>query len=504
MTRNCSPIRHAIEILTILILALPAAIATGADTTPPEVAERDARLRAAEAWMTQFLEGELAPGAAAAIIHDQDVAWSSAYGLADIETMRPVTPDTAFSICSVSKLFTSVGIMRLHEKGLVSLDEPLETYLDDFEIAPTDEATGDPITIRALLAHAAGLPREGIGFYWSAMTFPDPETIRAGLTELERLYTPLSNFQYSNLGMALLGQVIEQVSGQPYDQFIREQVLDPLELDGIHTDLPLHSSEGRFATGYSDHDRKGERTPFPPYQLAGMAPAAGYAASVLDLGRFASWQFRLLESGEPEVLDRVTLRDMHRVHWADPFDPDSPSRGLGFGYFELGGEPAIGHGGYCPGYRTTFGMRPFEKIAVVTMVNANDINPTTLASGIYTIAGEAIVAAADSGDDGEASTEADEDSAMDFSEYEGEYRWPGSPPMPIGSYVIPTGTGLHVIDLYARDPSNGAVDLEHVDGDIFRRKRDEGGLGETLRFIRDERGEITGYEHHGYLSEKIE
>lgn len=480
--------------VVILIAWLSSGVVV-AQSTPPEFVEREARLRAAAAWMDQYLDSELAPGAAAAIVHDQDVVWSTGYGFSELSAGTPVTADTAFSICSVSKLFTSVGIMRLYEQGLISLDAPLETYLEEFELAPTDEATGDPITIRSVLAHAGGLPREGVGFYWNTAAFPAPAEIRAGLPELERLYTPLSNYQYSNLGMALLGQIIEEVSGRSYDQYIRDEVLNPLGLDGIHTDLPLDGDGGRFATGYSDHDRKGMREPFEPYVLAGLAPAAGYAASVLDLGEFASWQFRLIESGQREVLDAVTLRDMHRVHWADPFDPESPMRGLGFSYFRIAGKQAIGHGGYCPGYRTTFAMRPPEKIAVITMVNSNDINPTTIASGLYKIAGEAIVEAAEE-DEGDA--EASSDAARKFSEFEGEYRWPGSPAMPFAAYAIPTARGLHIIDLHATDPSEGAMDLEQVEGDLFRRKREEGGLGETVRFTRNENGAITGFVQHGY------
>lgn len=458
--------------------------------------ERDARIRAAEAWATQHLVSELAPGASAALVHDQEIVWSMGYGYADLESRTPVTPSTAFSICSVSKLFTAVAVMRLHEEGLVDLDEPLGTYLPDFELEAAEGALPEPITIRSVLAHAGGLPQEGVGSYWNEQDFPTAEELRAGLDRLERLYTPLTNFQYSNLGISLLGQVITRASGQPYHEFVREEILRPLGLNGMSPDLPADAPPERFATGYTPHDRKGDRKRVEPYVLSGLAPAAGYAASAEDLARFASWQFRLMESGRREVLGRRTLRNMHRVHWTDPFDPESGTWGLGFAHGEVGGEPAIGHAGQCIGYRTDFKLRPPEKVAVVAMVNANDVDPAVLTSGIYAIAGKSLADA-----DGDQPAAEGESEGPDLGQYEGAYRWPE---VAQGYYVIPTAEGLHLISLFARDPGDGGVDLEHVEGDVFRRKRKEGGLGEAVRFLRDETGAITTLVQSGYRYERVE
>lgn len=96
---------------------------------------------------------------------------------------------------------------------------------------------------------------------------------------------------------------------------MRQNILDPLGLEDTTPELPVEHRGGRFATGYSGVRREGEREPLGFYQVRGIAPAAGYASSVLDLAKFASWQFRLLETEREEVLKARTLREMQRVHW---------------------------------------------------------------------------------------------------------------------------------------------------------------------------------------------
>lgn len=473
--------------LSGILVMLPAIAAT------PQSMELDSRFRAVEAWMDIHMISELGPSATAALVDNQDIVWRYAYGFANIEEKIPATPETTYSICSISKLFTSIAIMTLVEEGKVDLDGELGDYLDDFQLETAEDTVEEPVTIRGLLSHSAGLPREGIGAYWNAADFPAESELEARVNPLGLLYTPFTNYQYSNIGMSLLGKVVSEVSDKDYKTYVQTEILDPLKLDTMSSDLPLDGDGGRFSTGYTDHDASGHRDPIAPYMLDGFAPAAGFAASVIDLSRFAAWQFRLLETGEEEILSRKTLRNMHRVHWMDPGDPESGINGLGFYHMTIGTTPVIGHGGYCLGHRAEFVMDNASQIAVTTMVNANDISPSLLAAAVYELTADALKATRDE----ESTSDSDVLATLkDMQQFEGVYRWPGAPD---GVYLIPKADGeLEQIQLFSDQPAQTARSYRRIGGDLFRRVRKDGDLGEDLLFERDESGEIVSILSEGY------
>ena len=470
----------------------------GALAETPALLEREARFRAAEAWFDQQMVSEMVPAGTVAVVHDQDVVWEHAYGLANMETGREAAPETTFSICSISKLFTSVGVMTLVEDGEVDLDKELSEYLPDFDLASSEEVVEEPITIRGLLSHSAGLPREGVGAYWNTLEFPNESELEAVVNSLGPMYTPFTNYQYSNIGMSLLGKVITTVSGDSFSDFIDREIFSPLGLETMATDLPVED-DGLYAIGYTDHDARGTRKPVTFYTLNGLAPAAGLKGSVRDLSRFAAWQFRLLESGEPEVLERVTLRNMHRVHWMDPGDPEGRIYGLGFSHNKLGDTAVVGHGGYCLGHRSYLALDTRDQVAVTAMVNVNDVSPSALVAAVHGLTAPELEADAAEPEEGDAGAEVD-DKISELMEYEGEYRWRD---FPTGNYVLPTASGsLELVSLYSSDPGD-SMTFEHEQDDRFHYVRDDGDRGATLRFERDESGAISGFVLDGYRSLKV-
>ena len=142
-----------------------------------------------------------------AIVHDQDLIWSRAWGSADLEANKPAEPDTIYSICSISKLFTSVAVMQLRDEGKLKLDDPVEKHLPWFDLKKTFPDS-PPITIEGLLTHSSGLPRESDHPYWTGPDFPFPtrEQIIERLSNQETLYPAETYFQYSNLGLTLAGE----------------------------------------------------------------------------------------------------------------------------------------------------------------------------------------------------------------------------------------------------------------------------------------------------------
>jgi CubicO group peptidase (beta-lactamase class C family) len=131
--------------------------------------------------------------------------------------------------------------------------------------------------------------------------------------EQEMLYRSDLNFQYSNLGLSLAGEIAAATSSVPYPEYVRKRILDPLGLKDSETEHLDRHRGGRLASGYTAPRRDGSRERVPPYQVRGIGPAAGFTSTVEDLGRFASWQFRVLAGEGDAVLDADTLREMQRV-----------------------------------------------------------------------------------------------------------------------------------------------------------------------------------------------
>jgi CubicO group peptidase (beta-lactamase class C family) len=191
----------------LLFLALLAAAARPATT---DTLADDPRVASALELARGWLEGQSAyeriPGVSAAIVYDQDVLWSGGFGKADLASGRPARADTLYSICSISKLFTSIAVLQQRDAGHLRLDDPVARHLPWFALKRS-EGEGD-VTIEGLLTHAAGLPRESDYPYWSApdFVFPTREEIIERLKGQEPLYAPERNFQYSNLGITLAGE----------------------------------------------------------------------------------------------------------------------------------------------------------------------------------------------------------------------------------------------------------------------------------------------------------
>src|SRR5690606_18138488 len=198
----------------------------------------------------------------------------------------------------------------------------------------------------------------------------------------ETLYSASTYFQYSNLGMSLLGEVIEKVSGMPYDKYIADLILKPLQLNNTKTILPKDQWGKQMATGYSAIKRDGSRDKMNLFDARGIKAAAGFSSTVEDLAKFASWQFRLLHNGKEEILKPATLKEMQRVHWVDP--DFNTFWGLGFSVQNSNGEKVVGHGGSCPGYRTAISLLPAEELSVILMMNAMD-NPAKYGNEIVKI-----------------------------------------------------------------------------------------------------------------------
>ncbi|MEJ2542426.1 MAG: serine hydrolase, partial [Gemmatimonadota bacterium] len=267
-----------------------------------------------------------------------------------------------------------------------------------------------------------------------------------------------------------------------------------LDLTNTYPEIPAELRGGQLADGFSALTREGTREPTPFFQAKGIAPAAGFASTAEDLAKFASWQFRLTP-GHDEVLNATTLDEMQRVHYVDP--GWETFWGLGFSVQRHDDRTFVGHGGSCPGFRTELSMQKDDKIAVVFMANAM-VNTSTYISGMYDLVADAIRGAAKGG--GEASAAADTVTVPDLEPYLGTYSqqpWGGE------TAALRWKGGLAFMTLPTGNPSEAMTRLRWVEGDLFRRIRDDDELGEDIVFERDASGRVTGYRRFGNLSPRV-
>src|SRR5262249_20274256 len=236
--------------------------------------ELDAKIEAA---MAQYH----IPGVAVGVLY-QGREHVRGYGVANVDYPQPVDGDTLFRIASTPKTFTGTPVMRLVEQGRLDLDAPVRAYLPDFRLA--DESVAARVTLRECLNHSAGWlgdcdtdfgrGADAIGRYV------------AGMARLPQL-TPLGQvFAYNNAGLVLAGHVLETVAARPYEDVVREQVLDPLGLDRTH----FFSDE---IVGYNvaaSHAVEADRPVVQPslWRLARTVhPAGGLISSAPDQLRYA-------------------------------------------------------------------------------------------------------------------------------------------------------------------------------------------------------------------------
>lgn len=443
-------------------------------------------------WLDAEKDFSEIPGLSVAIVYDQTLLYAQGLGYADLENQTPATPQTIYSICSISKLFTSIGLMQLRDAGALTLDDAVAQHLPWFRIQQVYPESPE-ITLEGILTHSSGLPRESDFPYWTGPDFPFPgrEDIIRQVENQETLYPAHKYFQYSNLGLTLAGEVIREVSGQDYDAYIQEKILDPLELKDTRTYMPEELLGQQLASGYSAFDRRKTRQKVNLFQAKGLKPAAGYSSTVLDLAKFASWQFRAMAELEDPILHPNTLREMQRVHWVDP-DWET-TWGIGFAVWEKNGKRFTGHGGSCPGYKSHFNLQTDEKTAIVFMTNAMEVSPGRYTGILYDLVSAALREARNHPDSVQALPSA-------WEAYTGLY---DSSPWGSEMAVFPWKGSLAVVHLPVSHPGQGITRLKHISGATFRRIRSDGELGESVRFEEDPQTGTMRVWQHSNFSPKV-
>jgi len=489
-------VKRTVLAILLVMLALPAfpAMALEEDAGTRAVADDPRVSDAVSAW-AEWVEYQLGinavPGATVAIVHDQELLYVEGFGLANPEKGLAAAPDTIYSICSNSKLFTAIAVLQLRDAGKLRLDDPLSEHLEWFDIEdahPDDE----PITIRRILTHSSGLPRESDYPYWSGpdYVFPTHEQIVERIADQETLYPSGRYYQYSNLGLTLAGEIVAAASGRSYDDYVRSEIIDPLGMSDTFTEIPAEHHGGRLAIGHTARNRDGSRDPMPLFQARGIAPAAGFASTAEDLARFASWQLRLRGQGGTEVLRAATLREMQRVHWVDP--DWKTTYGLGFYVARSGDATLIEHGGGCPGYFSQVAIEPKSKLGIIILSNAIGTEVDLYVEQAVALVGPAVKEARD---DPDGAPERDPGLDRYVGIYDSDWGQKA---------IVRWEDGLAMLSLGTRNPGKSLEKLKKTGEHSFRRvRRDDESPGETVLFEVNDDGVVTRALQHSNWSTKV-
>ena len=347
---------------------------------------------------------------------------------------------------------------------------------NDFKDAPE-------LTIKSILSHSSGLPRESNHPYWSWPDFPFPtkQDVIDELKNQEMLYPPSRYYQYSNLGLSLLGFIVEEVTQTSFDDYVNQNILIPLSMNNTKTYMSSEDYGKNLTLGYSSLNRNIEREKVNFFNADGIAAAAGFTSNVEDLAKFARWQIDLVKSLEKNILAPETLKVMHEIHWDDELT--SVTRGLGFGVYNFDGENWVGHGGSCPGYRSQLYINTNKELAYSVMINSSGTSPTKYIAGIHEILSNVTLKKGEE--------------INKFEEFEGKYI---SQPWVSETYVQSWGDNLALVSLPSDDPYISLY--KHIEGDIFKKILNNNELGQELKIIRDDNNKVIAYKTHQNIYKK--
>ena len=431
-------------------------------------------------WLEAQKDYENLPGLTAVVTDKKETKWTGSFGFSDgVQTMRV---ENTFSICSISKLFTAVAIMQLVEDGKINLDDPIQKVLPWFDI--NNEFKDVPeLTIKSILSHSSGLPRESNHPYWSWPDFPFPtkQDVIDELKNQEMLYPPSKYYQYSNLGLSLLGFIVEEVTQTNFDDYVNQNILIPLSMNNTKTYMSTEDYGKNLTLGYSSLNRNNEREKVNFFNADGIAAAAGFTSNVEDLAKFARWQIDLVKSLEKNILSPETLKLMHEIHWDDELT--SVTRGLGFGVYNFDGENWVVHVGSCPVYLTQLYINTNKELAYSVMINSSGTSPTKYIDGIHEILSNVTLKKGEE--------------INRFEEFEGKYI---SQPWVSETYVQSWGDNLALVSLPSDDPYISLY--KHIEGDVFKKILNNNDLGQELKIIRDDNNKVVAYKTHQNIYKK--
>lgn len=343
----------------VLIVALLIGVGAASTVRVGAVDAGDVARSADEAAQVAFDKHRL-PALAVAVMRGTEIVLAKGYGLADVALGVPATPTTVFEVGSITKQFTAAAIMRLVERGLIDLEEPITTYLPDY---PTQ---GHSPSVEQLLRHTSGIQDFIVmpEFWELAGDLDRPRDELVDMFKKEPfVFAPGARWAYSNSNYTLLGLIIEAATGASYSDFLYDTFFAPLGLSSTRVCDSLPGA-GR-AQGYALDS--GVVDAAPAENMAWALGDGAICSSVVDL---ATWQHALVTGQvvRPESYERMISR-------ATLLDGETPPYGFGLSLLDLDGRAKVAHSGRMGGFSGALAYYPEDDVTVAILTNLAGIEP---------------------------------------------------------------------------------------------------------------------------------
>ena len=325
------------------------------------------------------------PGMSVAIIKDGEVVFAEGFGERTLGEGDAVDAETIFAIGSSSKAFTSAAVAMLVDEGDVRWGDRVNEHLPWFRMHdayPTDE-----LRIHDMLSHTSGLPRGDLLWYGSGV---ERKKIVEALPELEPVSSFRSQFGYQNIMYLAAGLMIEEITGDTWDDFITARFFEPLGMDDSSTSITALSDQDNIASPHAKLE--GEMQAVPWRNIDNAAPAGSINSNVTDMAKWVALLLNEGRLGEGEDVEQLITKGSIDVMWspmsiATPVGPGGALRaeshfllyGLGWFLQDYRGERVVQHGGNIDGMSALVAMMPEHELGVVVLTNLNGTPLTTVA-----------------------------------------------------------------------------------------------------------------------------
>ncbi len=384
------------HICSISCLAALAAVAVKGQVPQfPDAAARREKLKAAlpeiEKIFERYHKGRKLPGSAWGVVIDGELVFTRSFGVRERTSNDAVTADTAFRIASMTKSFTASAILKLRDEGKLSLEDRVEKWIPEFKNYKYPTADTQPLRIRHLMTHGAGFPEDNP---WGDRQMGEPlESLSQWVKKGIPFSTPPdTEYEYSNYGFALLGQIVAKASGVPYRTYIEKQILAPLGMKSSSLE-PSALPENSRAVGYGLRGEEYFVIPSLPHGSFGSM--GGLVTTANDLAKWVAFQlsaFPPRDEADKGPVSRASLREMQRLQRLGNFaverSPLLRATAGGYGYGLGISEDCrfahiVGHGGGLPGFGSYMMWLPDYGVGMLAMTNLTYAGPAPALSEAF-------------------------------------------------------------------------------------------------------------------------
>lgn len=369
-----------IRIARVTLSLIAALVFTSSIVAAQQQESVEARLKGFDSYMEQVMKDWNAPGIGIGIVMGDKLVFAKGYGFRDYGKKLPYTTTTTQPIASNSKLFTAVAVGLLVEDGKLRWDEPIKQFVPSVRFY--NDELDRSVTIRDMLSHRTGVTRHDSIWYKSTFTRRE---LWDRLRYLEPTAPIRTKFLYNNLMFTAAGQVIEELSGKTWEQFVQNRIFDPLGMSRSTLTIEDNIKGPEPAVPYSERRDSTElyRQPYYTAEVA-IAPAGAINSNVQDLSR---WVIALLNKGKvdgKQVIPEAVLRETMAPSLAMP-NSALESRGWGENlnqYYGMGrwvssyrGHLLALHGGDLPGFHSQISIMPNDNLGVIVLVIGDHVAP---------------------------------------------------------------------------------------------------------------------------------